>query len=200
MLPESSESTRACRRTRRSPSARRGPIMPSSMTPAISCPKRTQRVQWMQRVISSAETSGPRFLWNTTRFGLGVARGRRAVADREVLQLALAALVADRAVERMVDQQELHHALLRLDRLLGVRPHLHALGRRRRARRQRLRRLLDLHQAHPAVGGDRQLLVIAEVRHVDAELVRGVHHRAAVRALPPACRRFRGSASRLHQT
>src|SRR6185503_6370733 len=41
-----------------------------------------------------------------------VARGAAAVADREVLQLALAALVADRAVERVVDEQELHHALL----------------------------------------------------------------------------------------
>ena len=38
------------------------------MTPAISWPKRTQRVHWMQRVISSAATSGPMFLWNTTRF------------------------------------------------------------------------------------------------------------------------------------
>jgi hypothetical protein len=30
-------------------------------------PKRTQRVQWMQRVMS-VETSGPRSLLNTTRF------------------------------------------------------------------------------------------------------------------------------------
>ncbi|CPM56773.1 Uncharacterised protein [Bordetella pertussis] len=42
--------------------------MPSSITPAISWPKRTQRVQWMQRAISSADTSGPRSLWKTTRF------------------------------------------------------------------------------------------------------------------------------------
>ena len=43
-------------------------IMPSSITPATSWPKRTQRVQWMQRVISSIETSGPTSLWKTTRF------------------------------------------------------------------------------------------------------------------------------------
>src|SRR6185312_6297026 len=36
-----------------------------------------------------------------------IARPGRAIADGEVLQLALAALVADRAVERMVDEQEL---------------------------------------------------------------------------------------------
>src|SRR5512132_528915 len=39
-----------------------------------------------------------------------------AVAHRLVLQRALAALVADRAVERMVDEQQLHDALLRLVR------------------------------------------------------------------------------------
>jgi hypothetical protein len=43
------------------------PIMPSSMMPASSWPKRTQRVQWMQRVMS-VEMSGPRFLFSTTRF------------------------------------------------------------------------------------------------------------------------------------
>ena len=43
-------------------------IMPNSITPATSWPKRTQRVQWMQRVISSIEISGPTSLWKTTRF------------------------------------------------------------------------------------------------------------------------------------
>jgi hypothetical protein len=114
---------------------------------------------------------------------LAIARRRAAVADGEILQLAFAALIADGAVERMVDQQELHHALLRLDRLLRMRPRFHALGDRRCARRQRLGRLLDLHEAHPAVGGDRQLLVIAEMRNVDAELVRSIHHGAAMRHL-----------------
>jgi hypothetical protein len=37
------------------------------MTPAISWPKRTQRVQWMQRDISSAATSGPTSFDVTTR-------------------------------------------------------------------------------------------------------------------------------------
>ena len=68
MLPDSSDSTvRPTNDTISECSPR--PIMPSSITPAISWPKRTQRVHWMQRVISSAETSGPRFLWKTTRFG-----------------------------------------------------------------------------------------------------------------------------------
>ena len=45
------------------------------------------------------------------------ARDVAAEADRQVLQLALPALVADRAVERMVDQQELHGRALRADGL-----------------------------------------------------------------------------------
>ena len=77
--------------------------------------KRTQRVQWMQRVMS-VEISGPRFLSFTTRLRSSKREMSRAEAERQVLQLALAALVADRAVERMVDQQEFHRRLLRGDR------------------------------------------------------------------------------------
>ena len=81
-----------------------------------------------------------------------------------------------------------------------MRADLHALGGGRGAGGQRLRRLLDLHEAHAAVGGDRQLLVIAEVRHVDAELVArhpspcvpcGDLHRLAVDFEVAACRRSR---------
>ncbi len=66
MLPESSESTLRPTNDTISECSPRS-IMPSSITPAISWPKRTQRVHWMQRAISSAETSGPISLWNTTR-------------------------------------------------------------------------------------------------------------------------------------
>ena len=68
MLPDSSESTPRPTKLMISECSPR-PAMPSSIWPAISCPKRTQRVQWMQRVISSAEISGPMDLWKTTRFG-----------------------------------------------------------------------------------------------------------------------------------
>ena len=83
--------------------------------PAISWPKRTHQVQWMQRLISSMPIRGPTFLWKTTRLPHGVAALHRAIADRHVLQLALAALVADRAIQRVVDQQE-PITTLRLDR------------------------------------------------------------------------------------
>ena len=48
---------------------------------------------------------------------------------REILQRALAALVADRAVERVIDQEELEHARAAVDRLRVLRVHDHAFGR-----------------------------------------------------------------------
>src|ERR1017187_1133484 len=42
---------------------------------------------------------------------LDVARVPASVAGRLLLELALARLVADRAVQRVVDQEKLHHAL-----------------------------------------------------------------------------------------
>jgi hypothetical protein len=68
MLPESSESTERPTKLMISECSPRL-AMPSSMIPPISWPKRTQRVQWMQRVISSAEISGPIDLRKTTRLG-----------------------------------------------------------------------------------------------------------------------------------
>ena len=93
------------------------------------------------------------------------------VGHRLVLQRALAALVADRAVERVVDQQQLHHALLRLvghrRGVLGLDDH--AVGDRHGARGQRLALPLDLDQALPA-GADRvEQRVVAEARDGDAE-------------------------------
>src|SRR5260363_312078 len=66
ILPDSSESTVCPTKAVISACSPR-PSIPSSITPAISLPKRTQRVQWMQRVISSIAISGPAFLWKTTR-------------------------------------------------------------------------------------------------------------------------------------
>ncbi len=109
----------------------------------------------------------------------GVARGRHAIADRQVLQLAFAALVADRAIERVVDEQELHHRLLRLDRLGALGPHDHALRHRGRAGRHRLGHLLHVNQAHAAIGRNAELLVITKMRNISARLVGRMHDHAA---------------------
>ncbi len=109
-----------------------------------------------------------------------VARVVHPVTERLVLQVALAALVADRAVERVVDEQELHHPAAGVAHHLGVGVHHHALGDRPGAGGDRLRRrLLDLHQAHAAIAGNRQPVVIAEPRHLDARRLAGLQDRGS---------------------
>ena len=53
--------------------------------------------------------------------GLVVAGFAAAVAHGQILQLALAALVADRAIERVIDEQEFHDAFLRGHGFFGAR-------------------------------------------------------------------------------
>ena len=110
---------------------------------------------------------------------LVVARGGGAVAHGQVLQLAFAALIADRAVERVIDEQEFHHRLLSGARLLGAGVDDHAIGHGRGAGGQRLGRLFHFNQAHAAVGRDGQFLVVAEMRHVKPDLLGGMHDHAA---------------------
>ena len=103
----------------------------------------------------------------------------KTVGHRLVLQIALAPLIADRAIERVIDQQHLHDAAARLDRSRRLGVDDIAVGDRHRAGRHRLRRFLDLDQAHPAVAGDHQPLVIAEMRHLDPGLLTGLQDRRA---------------------
>ncbi len=79
----------------------------------------------------------------------------------------------------MVNQQEFHYALLRLDRLLAIGAHNHAGTDRCGTGRQRLRRLFHLDETHAAVRRNRQFLVIAKMRNIRADLVGSVHHHAA---------------------
>ena len=108
-----------------------------------------------------------------------IARCIRAITDRQILQLAFATLIANRAIERVIDQEKLHHALLRGDRQFRMRKNLHARSNRRRTCRQCLRCFLDLHQAHPATSRNRELLVIAEVRDIGTRRLRRIHDGAA---------------------
>ena len=112
-----------------------------------------------------------------------VARVGRTVAHRQVLQLAFAALVANRAVQRVVDKQKLHHRLLRLDSLVGLGAHHHALGDRRGAGGHGLGGFFNVHQAHAAVSGDAELLVVAEMGNVGARFFGRMHDHAAFQNL-----------------
>jgi hypothetical protein len=126
MLPDSSESI-VCRR--RSDLGMLAAVGHAQLhDAAISWPKRTQRAV-DAAVISFMEISGPTSLGRPRAFLRRSARPT-AVAHGQILQLALAALVADRAVQRVVDEQELHHRLLRLDGLVALGAHDHALRHR----------------------------------------------------------------------
>ena len=122
----------------------------------------------------------PHILGNEYAFFFFVARAVLAIAHGQVLQQTLAALVADGAIQRVVDEQKLHHALLRLDRFHALGAHHHAVNHGRGARRHRIGLLFDIHQAHAAVGRNRELLVIAEMRDEDARLLGSLDDHAAL--------------------
>ena len=101
------------------------------------------------------------------------AADRVPVAEREVLQRALAALVADGAVQRVVDELELQDLCTRLHCHRALRLHDHALGHRRRAPGLRSRRSgRDVDQAQAASADRVELVVVAEDRDLDADGLR----------------------------
>ena len=77
----------------------------SSAVPLISRVKRTHRVHMMQRSVNSVIFAPSSGLFGGVFFSSMQPRLGAAVVVAEVLQLALAGLVADRAIERMVDEQ-----------------------------------------------------------------------------------------------
>ena len=114
---------------------------------------------------------------------LDEARLAGAERERLVLQRALAAAVAHRAVERVVDEQELEHAVL--DRLHRRRSACARPCRRRPAwcTRAEAAHALDLDEAHAAHADRLHALVPAEARDVDAVLLRGLDQQLAGRRL-----------------
>ena len=109
----------------------------------------------------------------------GVAAFAGAVAEHHVLQFALAAFVAHRAIQRMVGEQEFQGVFARLGHLRGFGAHHHALGHRQRAGGHHLGHLFHFHQAHAAGGLQREALVIAERRDLDAGRLGGVDHQGS---------------------
>ena len=107
-----------------------------------------------------------------------------AVPHVLVLQVALAGLVADRAVDGVVDQQELERRPVGLGRLLGVRVDHHAVPSTCGvAGDLELGHLLDLDQAHAAVAVHGEVRVPAEAGDADPELLRGLDDGGPVRDL-----------------
>jgi hypothetical protein len=113
--------------------------------------------------------------------GFLVAGVLAALGEGVILQLALPRLIADRAVERVIDEQELEHALACLSGLLRVHVHHLPLGDGGGARRRELRHLLHFDEAHPTQAGHRQRRVVAVVRDQYAGVLGGLEDRGAGR-------------------
>ncbi len=113
--------------------------------------------------------------------GLDEPRAAEAPAEGDVLERALAAPVAHRAVERVVDEQEFDDRVLRVPDPIGLGVDDHPVLDRRRARGLKLGDPLDLDQAHPA-GAHRvaELGLVAEVGDLDVALLGRVHEHGAL--------------------
>ena len=112
------------------------------------------------------------------------ARLAGAPAEGQVLERALAALVAIGAVERMVQEDELEHGVLAmcclLARLSGAEHHLVLCSHR--AGCLELRHALDLAEAHAArPDGRPEARLVAEDRDLDARRERRLDHARALR-------------------
>jgi hypothetical protein len=88
-----------------------------------------------------------------------------------ILQTALARLVADRTIDRMIDQQKLKHTSHCFLYAIVIGAHNHPVVDDRRASRCQFRHLFDFDQAHSAVAVDRQIDVIAIERNLDAVIL-----------------------------
>ena len=123
---------------------------------------------------------------SSVRFSTTMRDFRRAVAERQVLERALAALVAVRAVERVVEEDELEDGVLAEARLLaclgGLDDHPVLCGER--ARRLQLREPLDLAETH-AAGAERRTepRLVAEDGDLDSGRERRLDDAGALRHL-----------------
>ncbi len=116
--------------------------------------------------------------------GLDHPAATQAPAERDVLQRALAALVADGAVERVVDQQELHDRVLGVADPLGLGVDDHPVLDGGGAAGLELGDALDLDQAHAArPDGLAELWLVTEVGDLDVALLGGVDEHGALDGL-----------------
>ena len=109
-----------------------------------------------------------------------ITRTAAPISDRLILQIALAALIADRAIERVVDEEKLHHPLARFLHHRAIGANVLPLSSRQRARRLRLRRpRLHFNQTHPAIARNAQPLMIAKTRNFLPRQLASLQHRRA---------------------
>ena len=96
----------------------------------------------------------PHVLLGDGAFFIGEAAVSASVSERLILEVAFAALVADRAVQRMIDELNFHHALARGFDGGGVGADDHSVAGGHRAGGDRFRGAFHFNEAHAAEAGD----------------------------------------------
>src|SRR5690606_38129747 len=133
---------------------------------------------------------------------LPIAGRINAIGHGLVLQIALPALIADRAIERVVDQQEFHHAFTGLFdhgrvgehfRRFAVGAGTQVLDRHGAGGLRLWRATLHFDEAHAAIAGHGQAFVVAEARDFRAGGFRGLHEGVVVRDFDECAVYFDGS-------
>src|SRR3546814_13100700 len=88
-----------------------------------------------------------------------------AISNRPVLEIAIASLVADRTIKRVIDEEEFHHALPRLLDHWTVRADFLSISRRECAAGLRFGwPRLHFNETNAAIARDGQPLMIEEAR------------------------------------
>ena len=112
------------------------------------------------------------------------------VAQADVLRPAQVDPVARETAVRVLRQQQVQRRVAHLHGIAALGVHHHAVAHRQRAGRRRPALALDLDDTHTARAVRLHAGVVAEVRDVDAGVVRRLHHHLAGlgRDLPPVYR------------
>ena len=114
--------------------------------------------------------------------GFNEPAGGRVLMGK-ILKVAFPALIADRAIKRMVGEDKFEYRSMGIvDHARGG-AHTHALVDRSAAGGLELRHLFDFDQAHAAVGVRFELGVVAEMWNHDADTPGGFDHQGAFRNL-----------------
>ncbi len=103
------------------------------------------------------------------------------VLVREVLEIALAPLIADRTVQRMVGKDKLQHRLMGVVDHGGGGAYAHPFVGRCAASGLQLGHLLDFNQTHTAIGVRLEFRVIAEMRNHDTDTASRFDHQGPFR-------------------
>ena len=128
----------------------------------------------------SLATIGERYFSGCDVLSFGETLLDIAPIEDHFLQLAFAAAVADRTIERVIDEQKFAHRTLRFFDLGTRGRDDHSVSAGDRARRLQLRHLVDAHQTHAARRLHLEVLVITKRRNAVSVFAAHVDQRRAL--------------------